>query len=66
MAREAGEEGSRTRAWMLTGENWERRARAMAPPWEPVAPVMRNVGGGMVVEELWLGSMTGLKDRSKI
>jgi hypothetical protein len=27
---------------------------------------MRNVGGGMVVEELGLGYMTGLKGRSKI
>jgi len=65
-AREAGEEGSRTRAWMLTGEVWERSARAVAPPWEPVAPVMRIVGGGMVVEELGLGYMISLKDRSKI
>jgi len=39
----AAKQGSRTRAWTFWPE--ERRARATAPPWEPVAPVMRNVWG---------------------
>jgi hypothetical protein len=40
----AAEDGSRTSAWTF----WPaaRRARATAPPWEPVAPVMRKVWGG--------------------
>lgn len=42
----AAEEGSRARTWTF----WcaARRARATAPPWEPVAPVMRSVGVAVV------------------
>jgi hypothetical protein len=46
--REAGEMGSRTSAW--TECPVESRAVATAPPWWPVAPVMKKAG--ILKEEL--------------